>query len=96
MKAARHNSNTEIIKILMKYGSKAEAADDEGNTALHAAAQRGTKEVAEFLLNLGANPYARNNECKIPYELCTNDEIVNVFMVCPLCKKQALIPCQTC
>ena len=38
LKAARHNSNREIIKVLMNYGAKPDIADDEGNTPLHAAA----------------------------------------------------------
>jgi ankyrin repeat protein len=61
LKAARHNSKNEILELLLKNGARHDLADEEGNTPLHFAAMRGTVEVAKFLMNLGANPYARNN-----------------------------------
>ena len=61
LKAARHNSKNEILELLLKTGARHDLADEEGNTPLHFAAMRGTVEVAKFLMNLGANPYARNN-----------------------------------
>lgn len=61
MKAARHNSGDAILQLLLKNGAKPDIADEEGNTPLHFAAMRGVQEVAKFLMNLGANPYVRNN-----------------------------------
>jgi hypothetical protein len=40
---------------------------------------RGTKDVAIYLLKLGANPYARNLEGNVPYELVTRDEVLPFF-----------------
>jgi ankyrin repeat protein len=73
LKAARHNSKSDIVRLLLKHGAKPDIADEEGNTPLHFAAQRGTEELAKFLLNLGANPYVRNHQGLVPYEVCTND-----------------------
>mmetsp|Transcript_38752 Transcript_38752/g.52600 ORF Transcript_38752/g.52600 Transcript_38752/m.52600 type:complete len:143 (-) Transcript_38752:157-585(-) len=75
LKAARHNSKDEILQLLLKNGAKPDIADEEGNTPLHFAAIRGTKEVAKFLMNLGANPYARNNQGLVPYEVATRNEV---------------------
>ncbi len=61
LKAARHNSKSDILRLLLKHGAKPDIADEEGNTPLHFAAQRGTEELAKFLLTLGANPYVRNH-----------------------------------
>jgi ankyrin repeat protein len=60
LKAARHNGSSDILRLLLKHGAKPDIADEEGNTPLHFAAQRGTQELAKFLLTLGANPYMRN------------------------------------
>jgi len=62
LKAARHNTDYSILELLLKNGAKTDIADDLGNTPLHYAAIRGSDIVAEFLLNLGANPYARNKK----------------------------------
>jgi len=42
LKAARHNSGSEILQLLLKNGAKPDIADEEGNTPLHFAAMRGT------------------------------------------------------
>jgi ankyrin repeat protein len=49
------------MQLLIQYGAHPDVADAEGNTPLHCAAQRGTEEVAKYLLSIGANPYARNS-----------------------------------
>lgn len=61
LKCCRHNSKNEILELLLKHGARHDLADDEGNTPLHFAAMRGSVEIAKYLINLGANPYARNN-----------------------------------
>ena len=48
-------------------------------TPLHFAAQRGTKDVAVFLIKLGANPYAQNIEGRVPFEECPRDEVIPYF-----------------
>ena len=62
LKAARHNTDYSILELLLKNGAKTDIADDNGNTPLHHAAIRGSDIVAEFLLNLGADPYAKNKK----------------------------------
>ena len=38
LKAARHNSNSKILELLLKHHAKPDIADEEGNTPLHFAA----------------------------------------------------------
>ena len=96
LKAARHNSFNDILQLLLRNGAKPECADNEGNTALHYAAMRGTQDVAKFLMQLGANPYARNHQDLVPYEVATREDVKPFFAVCPLCFNPGLINCQNC
>lgn len=75
LKAARHNSKKEIMELLLKHGARHDLADEEGNTPLHFAAMRGTVEVAKFLISLGANPNAKNNQDLVPYEVAHLDHV---------------------
>ena len=85
LKAARHNSKVDIIQLLMKSGARVDCCDDDGNTALHFASQRGTVEVGSFLLKLGAEAYARNKKGIVAYELNSREEVRSVFAVCVVC-----------
>ena len=79
LKSARHNSNSDILQLLLKYDANPNCSDNMKNTPLHFAAQRGTKDVAVFLIKLGANPYAQNAEGRVPFEDCPRDEVVPYF-----------------
>lgn len=93
LKAARHNSKVDIIQLLMRAGARVDCCDDDGNTPLHFASQRGTVEVGSFLLRLGANPYARNKKGIVPYELNLREEVRNVFGICIVCSS---VPTSQC
>ena len=69
----------------MKAGARVDCCDDDGNTPLHFASQRGTVEVGSFLLKLGAEPYARNKKGIVAYELNAREEVRQVFAVCVVC-----------
>lgn len=73
--------------MLLEAGARTDIADEEGNTPLHFAAIRGTVEVGSFLINLGANPYARNRKGYVPYELNSRDDVRPFFLVCAFCQK---------
>ena len=94
LKAARHNTDSSILELLLKNGAKTDIADEFGNTPLHHAAIRGSEIVAEFLLKLGADPYAKNKKNLVPYELCTGDK--SAFQVCAVCLKRSTISCKHC
>ena len=81
---------------MLRHGAKPDIADEEGNTPLHFAAMRGTQDVAKFLMNLGANPYARNNQDLVPYEVATRDDVKPYFAVCPVDFKPGHIHCNNC
>eukprot|EP00347_Sterkiella_histriomuscorum_P019677 403340709 len=90
LKCARHNSQSDILQMLLKAGARTDIADEEGSTPMHFAAMRGTVEVGMFLINLGANPYARNRKGFVPYELTGREEVKAAFMVCALCQKSSI------
>ena len=90
LKSARHNSQSDILKLLIKAGAKPDIADEEGNTPLHVAAIRGTVEVAIYLISQGANPYGRNKKGMAPYEMITREEARAAFIVCSHCQKNSM------
>lgn len=96
IKAARHNSNSDIIQLLLKHGADPTISDKQKNTPLHFAALRGTKDVAIFLIKLGANPYAQNQAGTVPYEDVQKEEALPYFKVCAICKKPAVQMCKNC
>ena len=81
----------------MKAGARTDIADEEGNTPLHFAAIRGSLEVGNFLLKLGADPYARNKKGFVPYEMSSNQEVNQNFAVCFVCQRTpSTITCNHC
>jgi ankyrin repeat protein len=58
----------EIIELLVKAGADVDQRDNEGNTPLHGAAQRGNLRAAEALIALGADPHARHLPLRSGYE----------------------------
>ena len=99
LKAARHNTQDDILQLLLDRGARPDIADEDGNTPLHFAAMRGTQDVAKFLMKLGANPYARNNQELVPYEVATREDVRPYFAVCPVCLPQVKpgqIYCSNC
>lgn len=57
---------------------------------------RGTQDVAKFLMRLGANPYAMNNQNLVPYEVATREDVRPYFAVCPVCFQPGQIYCNNC
>lgn len=78
-KAARFCSSTDILKLLLEFGANPNCYDDEQNTPLHYAAIRGTKDVAQYLLSIGANPYAININTMVPWEIVTKLAVQSAF-----------------
>jgi ankyrin repeat protein len=55
MRAARYNSNPEVITVLLKGGADIRARDKDGSTALMVAAQNDNPEVVTALLEAGTD-----------------------------------------
>ena len=65
MIAAAHNSNPEVITVLVQAGADVNATDASGVTPLMlAAAGNSNPEVITVLLSLGADPKAKDNSGK--------------------------------
>lgn len=96
LKSALHNSKSDIIKLLLGKGADPDIADNDLNTPLHFAAIRGAKDVALFLIKVGANPYAVNMAANVPYEEVNRPETLPYFKVCYVCRRQGEQPCKNC
>lgn len=70
---AYYNNKTDLIQYLIENGADIEISDENDNTPLHFSAIRGSKDIAQFLIKKGAQPYAYNNEGRVPYEEVTDD-----------------------
>jgi hypothetical protein len=61
--------NHRVIRLLLARGANVNHADHEGNTILHYAARAGTGQLMPFLLAVGANPFTKNLQGKLPIEM---------------------------
>ncbi|XP_062541449.1 uncharacterized protein LOC134209482 [Armigeres subalbatus] len=65
-----YGHGTATVKLLIDHGADVNSIDDEGgNTALHFAFRNNDFELAEVLMQNGANLLVRNKESKIPVEM---------------------------
>jgi len=56
------NGNKKIVKLALKYGCEINAVNSTGNTALHFATRFGHAELAQYLIDKGANVNITNSE----------------------------------
>ena len=88
MPALTSTSKTEIpsskmgheAALLVHAGADPNARDVYGWTALHLAAGRGNKRVAEALMQAGADPSLRDDEGKTPADLAANALVRKAIM----------------
>lgn len=59
----------EFLTICLERGADVNAANDQGNTALHGAAERGTTKVVEFLVTRGARLDVKNKQGQTPLDM---------------------------
>jgi ankyrin repeat protein len=63
--------------LLLARGADVNAFSDEGQTALHAAAQRGSIPIVEFLIGKGAMLNVKNKRGRTPLDEAIGDEGLN-------------------
>lgn len=74
------DENFELVRVLVDAGADLNACDNEGWTALHAAASRGIPlEIVRYLVLKGGNPAAVNADGELPLDLADNDQIAKYF-----------------
>jgi ankyrin repeat protein len=67
----------EVIRLLMARGADVNAFNDDGQTALHGAAQRGSLPVIRFLLDQNAKLTPKNKRGRTPLDEAIGDEGLN-------------------
>lgn len=68
-KATIKNQGLEILKILHRFGADPNMPDQDFNTPLHYAAQKGVIELGQYLLSITTHAYSINSEGLFPYEV---------------------------
>ncbi|KAG8129154.1 hypothetical protein E2320_015824 [Naja naja] len=73
--------NLDCVKLLIKYGADINQKDDEGWTPLHMACSDGYADIARYLISLGAQSDATNNEGDKPSDLIDPEykDLVELF-----------------
>jgi TonB family protein len=81
--AARDGDLQRVKSLLIMQLGAVSSKDDNGNTPLHCAAEKGHKDVAELLLSHKAEVNAQNNKGEIPLHLAAeqgNKEVVELLL----------------
>ncbi len=66
-----------MVTFLLKEGAVIDQKDNEGNTPLHLAAERGHGRTVRLLLDNGANATIRNNAGERPLDLTEDHSEIN-------------------
>lgn len=72
--ASQFPDNYEIVKLLIDSGADVNASDNDGETPLFAAADRGSIDVVKLLLDSGANARIVNNNGKTAADTASSPE----------------------
>ena len=67
--AGDRNDPIDVMKVLIAKGANVNAANEQGMTPLHYAAQRGSDRIIEFLASQGARFDVKNKQGRSPSEL---------------------------
>lgn len=77
---AAKNNKIDAIRLLIKSGIELNSQDNDGNTALHYAAQLGHKDIVNLLLSQDKiKIHLRNKLGSIPKEMATSNDIQKLF-----------------
>lgn len=67
-----------MVKMLLNYKIDADACDNDGNTALHFAAENGYKDIIVFLLDSKCK-IKKNMEGLTPIHDCCDETLKKIF-----------------
>ncbi|KAB0396036.1 hypothetical protein E2I00_012915 [Balaenoptera physalus] len=75
------SGNLECVKLLVKYGADIHQRDETGWTPLHIACSDGYPDIARYLISLGADREAANDDGDLPSDLIDPDfkDLVELF-----------------
>ncbi|XP_036078619.1 protein phosphatase 1 regulatory subunit 27 isoform X2 [Rousettus aegyptiacus] len=75
------SGNLECVKLLVRYGADIHQRDETGWTPLHIACSDGYPDIARYLISLGADRDAANDDGDLPSDLIDPDfkDLVELF-----------------
>ena len=73
------NSHAEVIKLLVAQGAELDGKDKFGNTSLHYASQRGSKDIVKLLISNKANINTKNKGGETPLDIAANEETADIL-----------------
>ena len=73
------NSHAEVIKLLVAQGAELDGKDKFGNTSLHYASQRGSKDIVKLLISNKANINTKNKGGETPLDIAANKETGDIL-----------------
>uniref|UniRef100_A0A8D1WPG5 Protein phosphatase 1 regulatory subunit 27 n=3 Tax=Sus scrofa TaxID=9823 RepID=A0A8D1WPG5_PIG len=75
------SGNLECVKLLVKHGADIHQRDETGWTPLHIACSDGYPDIARYLISLGADREAANDDGELPADLIDPDfkDLVELF-----------------
>jgi hypothetical protein len=69
----------EAVKLLVQSGADIDRAGEREETPLHHAIAMSEFPIARYLVSLGANQHAKNQDGKLPRDLCWEGEWEAIF-----------------
>jgi ankyrin repeat protein len=79
---AAAKGDSEMVALLLDAGAEINFSDEEGNTALMTATLEGCESIVAFLLERGADPFARDVYRRSAADYAENPAIVELFSTC--------------
>jgi uncharacterized protein len=73
------NSALEAVKLALEHGADVNAANQSGNTAIHAAVPKGFRTVIQYLVEHGAKLDVKNQRGQTPLKLAQDERSAGVF-----------------
>lgn len=91
---ASHGNNESLRKIFENKRNQnlldVNSQDPHGNTILHHAAKRDNFEAVSLCLELGVDPFVKNEKGKIAMELTKDDRVKNLLKEAPMTRSREL------
>ncbi|KAF9203737.1 hypothetical protein BGZ59_001450 [Podila verticillata] len=84
--------HTKVVEFLLSRGADPNAMGHGDDTALHDASQNEHEDVVKLLLEYGADPDLKNSKGEKPYDVCEDDDILDLLKSGIKATKKPIVP----